>query len=111
MPHPTHPIRFDSVDRLFDPESLSEILESGGPVEIIALETLGYSGSTFWHVRSGVEKYFIKRTDLSEDWFSFRTRDETGREAAVLVAPESGALDSLFDLPYRAVAMEGGVTA
>ena len=107
-----------SVDALLDPSGLADILEVDGPVVIEPLQTPGYSGSTFHRVRvrgagaDGPEPTFIvKETVLADDWFSGRTGDAVGREAAVLLAPELADLHRIFTLPYRAVAVEPGRTA
>jgi len=107
------PIRADSVDRLLDPEWLRSSLGTIGPLGVEPLDTLGYSGSDFFRVRTrGPDDsggpWIVKRTVLSDDWFSARTGDRVGREAAAVTAPELADIHRIFRLPYRGVAMERG---
>lgn len=103
--------RLSSVDSLLEADTLRSVLDVSGSVAVEALPTLGYSGSEFFRVTiedpgSRPAAYVIKRTVLAEDWFSHRTRDSVGREAAVLTAPELAAIHQIFHLPYEAVAVE-----
>ena len=101
-----------SVDSLLDPDTLRNILGVSGAVRVEALHTSGYSGSRFFRViperAPGGTGFIVKCTTLAEDWFSHRSRDQTGREAAVLVAPRLAEVHRIVHLPYRAVALEAG---
>lgn len=99
--------RLGSVDDLLDPGRLESVLDAPGPVRVERLNTVGYSGSRFHRV-SSEDEFIVKETVLSEDWFSNRTEDDVGREAAALLAPELDRIHEIFRLPYRAVAMEPG---
>jgi hypothetical protein len=108
--------RLPSVDSLLDPASLRDVLGVSNPVWVEALSTLGYSGSTFHRVtvdgvRPEESSFIVKRTVLAEDWFSHRTDDSVGREAAVVASPELSGIGEIFDLPVIAVAVEPGRTA
>lgn len=105
-----------SVDSLLDPEGLREVLGLAEPPRLEALETLGYSGSRFWRVHVGEsgrdpDTFVVKRTSLAGDWFSVRTDDRVGREAAVLREPRLREIHEIFRLPHRAVASEPGRVA
>lgn len=102
-----------TVDSLIDPDTLRILLGGLGAVRVEALHTLGYSGSQFFRVTLDrqtheLESFIVKRTILNEDWFSNRTQDLIGREAAVLLAPQFARIRQIFHLPYRAVAVETG---
>lgn len=102
-----------SADSLLEPDTLRRLLDGSGAVAVDALPTLGYSGSEFFRVTiEGAapqpSAYVVKRTVLSADWFSHRTRDRIGREAAVLSAPRLAGIHDIFSLPYEAVGVEEG---
>lgn len=99
-----------SVSDLLDRSTLATLLGEAGAIEIEALQTLGYSGSLFFRVKvsdkENTRRYIVKHTVLANDWFSHRTKDTRGREAAVLLEPALTAIHEVFRLPYRAVATE-----
>lgn len=110
------PIRTESVDALLDPARLPSFLDVTSPVTVESLDTLGYSGSDFFRVRirgrgDPAGPWIVKRTVLADDWFSARTGDRVGREAAAVTAPELADIHRIFRLPYRAVAIETGTIA
>lgn len=72
------------------------------------METDGFSGAEFFRItlcHSGNRKtnLILKEVSLSEDWFSFRTGDTLGREAALLHVPELESIFEIFYLPYHLV--------
>lgn len=102
-----------AVADLLDTETLRRLLGGAGAVQVEPLQTLGYSGSQFFRIivdtsTGAQEQFFVKRTVLKEDWFSQRSQDRIGREAAVLLAPQLAEIGQVFHLPYRAVAVEAG---
>lgn len=102
--------RVRSVNDLLESGRLRRVLDTEGPVRVERMRTLGYSGSRFHRV-SAADEFIVKETVLEEDWFSNRTGDEVGREAAALLAPELDQIHDIFSLPYRAAAMEPGRVA
>ena len=102
--------RIGSVSELLDACRLEEMLDSDGPVTVEPMRTLGYSGSRFYRVLAD-DEFIVKETVLEEDWFSGRTGDEVGREAAALLALELDRIHQIFSLPYRAVAADPGRVA
>lgn len=102
-----------SVNSLLQPDTLRLVLSVSGAVRVEALPTVGYSGSEFFRVivdqaADEQARFMVKRTALAADWFSNRSRDRTGREAAVLLAPQLAKIHQIFSLPYRAIAVETG---
>lgn len=105
-------LRLPSPDALTQPDMLAGILEASR-IRITPRETGGYSGSTFYDVHArmpsgGEERFILKLTTLADDWFSRRTDDTVGREAAVLLEQDLSGLRELFHLPVRAVALDEG---
>lgn len=105
------PLKAPHIQSLRDIDFLSSHF---GRIEKITrqqINTRGYSGATFeqmiLHLKSGEARSMIlKEVDLEKDWFSHRTKDITGREAAALLEPATSAIHQLFHTPYQIIAME-----
>lgn len=98
---------------LTDIELLKSHFGSLDSLDITPIETAGYSGARFSRVSltysSGeTEKLILKEIDLGDDWFSYRTNDKTGREAAVLAEPSLVEIANIFHSPYRLIQMQSG---
>ncbi len=107
------PKRVEDMEVLLDPSRLGSLIGIDASLSVQPLETRGYSGSTFYAVAPSQPmakptSYIVKRTILGDDWFSQRTKDEIGREGAILVAPELAKIHDLFDIPCLAVALVDG---
>lgn len=82
-------------------------------IDITPIETAGYSGARFSAISltrntGETEKLILKEVDLADDWFSHRTRDTTGREAAVLVEPCLAEIPEIFHSPYKLIQIKHG---
>ncbi|MGM0460408.1 MAG: phosphotransferase, partial [Bacteroidota bacterium] len=72
------------------------------------IDTDGFSGAQFSRIKllhsGGRETNLIlKEVNLNDDWFSYRTGDTLGREAAILDVPELKSIFEIFFLPYHAI--------
>jgi len=100
------PRQIQSVELLKDAK---ELQSQFGPFTDLTIETMdtdGFSGAEFSRIKllhsDGREtKLVLKEVKLSNDWFSFRTRDTLGREAAILNIPEFESIFEIFFLPYH----------
>lgn len=102
------PRRLPSVELLKDARELQTQFGSFIDLTIEQIDTDGFSGAEFSRIRllhsAGRETNLIlKEVNLKEDWFSFRTNDTLGREAALLNVPELDSLFEMFFLPYHMV--------
>lgn len=102
------PRHIQSVELL---KGAKEIQSQFGPfidLTIEPIDTDGFSGAEFSRIKllhsGGRETNLIlKEVNLKEDWFSFRTRDTLGREAAILNVPELETIFEIFFLPYHMI--------
>lgn len=97
---------------LNDSEALQQLFPGSSDWRFQNLDTLGYSGANFTRFTfrgdSHEERLILKELDVENDWFSKRSSDTLGREAAVLVEPALRQVHEIFELPYRFIGMEGG---
>lgn len=102
------PRHIQSVELLKDPGTLQSQF---GPFEELAIEPIntdGFSGAEFSRIKllysaDREPNLILKEVNLTEDWFSFRTKDTLGREAAVLNTPELGSIFEIFYQPYHLI--------
>lgn len=102
------PRHIQSVELL---KSAKELQSKFGPftdLTIDPIDTDGFSGAEFSRIKllhsDGRETNLIlKEVNLKEDWFSFRTNDTLGREAAILNVPKLEAIFEIFFLPYHMI--------
>ena len=100
------PRHIQSVELLKDAK---ELQSQFGPFTDLAVEPIvtdGFSGAEFYRIKlvypGGRENNLIlKEVNLNEDWFSCRTGDTLGREAAILNVPELESIFEIFFLPYH----------
>ncbi|MGM0506707.1 MAG: phosphotransferase [Bacteroidota bacterium] len=102
------PRQIQSVALLKDAQELQSQFGPCTDLTIEPMETDGFSGAEFFRITllhsDGRETNLIlKEVQLSEDWFSFRTGDTLGREAALLHVPELESIFKIFYLPYHLV--------
>lgn len=105
------PRHIDSVTALKNEEVLRAHFGNFSDCQVATMETGGFSGATFekltLHYPDGdTQQLVLKKVTLDEDWFSYRTHDQTGREAAILVEPELQRIHQIFHLPYHLAGME-----
>ncbi len=103
QPHHT-----ESVELLKDAKELQLQFGSFTELSIEPIDTDGFSGAEFSRIKllhsEGRETILIlKEVNLNEDWFSFRTGDTLGREAAILNVPELESIFEIFSLPYHKI--------
>jgi thiamine kinase-like enzyme len=111
---PWNMLRSDSIASLTDPEFLSRILGPIAKVEKTMLPFVGYSGSVLERVeiilQTGVRRNFIlKSTQIKADWLSQRSKDQVGREAALLGESSLSGIWDHIHCPYVAFAKENGI--
>lgn len=102
-----------SVRNLLDPEILESHFGSFHSLETERMNTNGYSGASFTKIilqqSNGNEiRLILKEVSLAADWFSHRTKDILGREAAVLLESQLSEITSIFHSPYLLASMESG---
>ncbi len=105
------PRQLASIQALTDVGVLKSQFGDFDTLSVETLSTTGYSGAGFSRLRlrypSGEESRFVlKKLNLDDDWFSHRSNDRIGREAAALVAPELTHIHRIFRSPYRLVGIE-----
>ncbi len=97
---------------LKDLKALQELFPGTSAWQAKTLDTLGYSGATFtrltFHGNGSDQQLILKELDVEHDWFSQRSGDTLGREAAILVEPAAERIHEIFDLPYLCIAIEPG---
>lgn len=101
---------------LTDIELLRSHFGEVSSLSLTPMDTIGYSGARFSSLslstESGAtESLILKEVNLDEDWFSYRTQDKTGREAAILVEPCLAEITEIFHSPYRLIQMAPGKIA
>jgi hypothetical protein len=102
------PRHIRSVKLLKDAKELQSQFGPFSDLTIDPIDTDGFSGAEFSRLKllhsGGRETSLIlKEVNLTEDWFSFRTRDILGREAAILNVPELESVFEIFFLPYHMI--------
>ncbi len=102
------PRHIQSVELLKDAKELQSQFGPFTDLTIEPIDTDGFSGAEFYKIKllysGGRETNLIlKEVDLSEDWFSYRTGDNLGRETALLNVPELESIFEIFFLPYHMI--------
>lgn len=102
------PRHIQSVELLKGAKELQSQFGPFSDLTIDPIDTDGFSGAEFSRIKllhsGGRETNLIlKEVNLNEDWFSFRTRDTLGREAAIFNVPELESVFEIFYLPYHMI--------
>ena len=102
------PRHIQSVELLKGAKELQSQFGPFSDLTIDPIDTDGFSGAEFSRLKllhpGGRETNLIlKEVNLKEDWFSFRTGDTLGREAAILNVPELESIFEIFFLPYHMI--------
>jgi hypothetical protein len=106
-------VRLQHIEDLTDQPGLEAIVGPIAAIDRRPFSSGGFSGSSFEKITvtlsSGTTQQFVlKQTRLADDWFSQRTSDPVGREAALLDEPSLSRVWDSFACPYRAYAIDDG---